>query len=57
LSRAPGARLPGGRAVFPGVPAQTPEEIMSIHGLEAAEPQALDPAKGVVVTAWRRAAN
>ena len=54
LSRASGVRLPGGRPVFPGVPAQTPEEIMSRHGLEAGERQALDPGKNLAVISWRR---
>ena len=54
LSRAPGVRLPGGRAVFPGVPRQTPEQILQRHGLVASAPQTLDAAKGVTVTVWRR---
>jgi dihydrofolate reductase len=54
LSRAPGVRLPGGRQVFPGVPVQTPEQILQRHGLTAGAPQTLDPAKGATVTVWRR---
>jgi hypothetical protein len=57
LSRAPNVRLPGGRPVFPGVPAQTPE-AMTNHGLEPGERQVLDPAKGVTLVSWRpRTAN
>ena len=54
LSRRPGLRLPGGRAVFPGVPAQTPEEILIAHGLTAGPRRLLDDATGASVTTWRR---
>ena len=54
LSRGPRVRLPGGRPVFPGVPRQTPEEIMAQHGLIAGAPQVLDAANGIAVTVWRR---
>ena len=35
LSRAPGVWLPGGRPVFPRVPARTPEDVLASHGLDA----------------------
>jgi len=54
LSRAPGVRLPGGRPVFPDVPAQTPEEVLAHHGLKPGRRQMLDPAKGLAVVDWRR---
>jgi hypothetical protein len=54
LSRAPGVRLPGGRPVFPGVPARTPEDVLASHGLERGQRQLLDPAKGLAVVSWRR---
>jgi hypothetical protein len=54
LSRAPGVRLPGGRAVFPGVPAQTPEQVMAQAGLHEAERRVLDPVHDLTVTQWRR---
>lgn len=54
LTRGPTPPLPGGRPVFPGVPAATPEEVMSRHGLTAAEHRVLDAAVGLAVTAWRR---
>jgi dihydrofolate reductase len=54
LSRAPGVRLPGGRAVFPEVPARTPEDVLASHGLAPGERQLLDPAKGVAVVIWQR---
>ncbi len=54
LSRAPHLRLPGGRPVFPGVPAHSPEDIMAEHGLKPGAPQTLDPDKGVTMQTWRR---
>ena len=54
LSRAPGVRLPGGRPVFPEVPAQPPEEVLKSHGLEPGERQLLDPAKDLAVVSWQR---
>jgi dihydrofolate reductase len=54
LSRLPGLRLPGGRAVFPGVPDQTPEEILSAHGLIPGPRRILDDATGASVVTWRR---
>jgi hypothetical protein len=56
LSQAPQVHLPGGEACFPGVPQKTPQEILAAHGLNAGEAQILDPAHGVSVTPWRRAA-
>ncbi len=37
LSRAPGARPPSGRPVFPRVPALTPEQVLAEHGLQSLE--------------------
>ncbi|MGI8524639.1 MAG: dihydrofolate reductase [Pseudolabrys sp.] len=54
LSRAQGVRLPGGRPVFPGVPAQTPEQIMTRHGLNPGPVQTLDAAKNLTMTTWSR---
>jgi hypothetical protein len=54
LSRAPGVRLPKGRPVFPGVPVETPEQVMVRHGLKAAGRQVLDAVHDITVTAWRR---
>lgn len=54
LSRAPGLRLPGGRPVFPGVPQQTPEQILEEHGLAPGPRQTLDAEHGITVTVWRR---
>lgn len=54
LSRRPGLRLPGGRAVFPGVPERTPEEILAAHGMKPGPRRILDQATGASVTEWRR---
>jgi len=54
LTRAPGVHLPGGRAVFPQVPVETPEQVLARHGLKAAAPQMLDVANGIAVVSWRR---
>jgi hypothetical protein len=54
LSRAPGVRLPGGRPVFPDVPARTPEEVLASHGLDPGQRQVLDPAVGLTVVSWQR---
>jgi dihydrofolate reductase len=57
LSRRPGLRLPGGRPVFPGVPEQSPEDILSAHGLMPGPRRMLDDATGASVTTWRRASE
>ncbi len=54
LSRAPGARLPGGRPVFPGVPDRSPEEVLASYGLAPGPREVLDATKGVAVVGWRR---
>ncbi len=54
LSRAPAVRLPGGRPVFPEVPARTPEEVLAANGLEIARRQMLNSAAGLVVVSWQR---
>ncbi len=56
LSQAPRVRLPNGEPCFPGVPAQSPQQILAAHGLKAGEPQLLDAADDVSVTPWRRSA-
>jgi dihydrofolate reductase len=57
LSRAPDVRLPGGRPVFLGVPARTPEEVLTDHGLEAGPRQPLDTAIGLTFVCWHRASK
>jgi hypothetical protein len=54
LSQAARVRLPGGEPCFPGVPAQSPQQILAAHGLKAGEAQILDGANDVSVTPWRR---
>jgi dihydrofolate reductase len=54
LSQAPRVRLPGGEPCFPGVPAQSPQQILSAHGLKAGDARILDSAHQVTVTPWRR---
>src|SRR6266700_3873890 len=49
LTRAPGIRLPGGRPVFPQVPARTPEEVLASHGLVPGSTQMLDAAMNLAV--------
>jgi dihydrofolate reductase len=57
LSRAPNVRLPGGRPVFPGVPARTPEEVLTGHGLDVGRRQLLDPARDLAVVSWQRSSE
>jgi len=54
LTRAPGVRLPGGRPVFPEVPARTPEDVLARHGLEPGPRQVLDAVRALAVVGWRR---
>jgi hypothetical protein len=53
LSQAARVRLPGGEPCFPGVPQNSPQEILAAHGLTAGDAQLLDSANGVSVTPWR----
>ncbi|RJF70006.1 dihydrofolate reductase [Rhodopseudomonas palustris] len=54
LSEALHVRLPGGQPCFPGVPAQTPQQVLAAHGLAPAERIVLDAPHDVGVTPWRR---
>ena len=54
LTRAPGLKLPGGRPVFPGVPAQAPEQVMTKAGLREGKTRVLDAPHNLTVTEWRR---
>jgi dihydrofolate reductase len=53
LSRAPDAHIPGGRPVFPGVPALTPEEVLASYGMVPGECQVLDEDKRLTVVSWQ----
>lgn len=57
LSRANKVRLPGGLPVFPEVPARTPEEVLSGHGLKAGPLQVLDAQANATLVAWSREAS
>jgi hypothetical protein len=54
LTRAPGLKLAGGRPVFPGVPAQSPEQVMTKAGLREGKTRVLDARHNLTVTEWRR---
>jgi dihydrofolate reductase len=57
LSQAPRVRIPDGEGCFPGVPAQSPQQILAAHGLEAGNTRILDAANDVSVTPWQRHAS
>jgi len=54
LTRVDRVRLPGGRPVFPGVPALKPEDLLSRHGLKSSPPRLLDAASGATLMTWQR---
>ena len=54
LSRAGKVRLPGGRPVFPQVPALMPEDVLANHGLEPGPARVLDAAAGATLVTWER---
>jgi len=56
LSEARSVLIPGGQGVFPGVPAQSPQQILASHGLNAGDAEILDAAHDVSVTPWQRRA-
>ncbi len=56
LSRIAGVRLPGGRPVFPQVPAQTPEAVLAEHGLRDKGCELSDPAARLIISRWERPA-
>jgi dihydrofolate reductase len=54
LTRAARARLPGGRPVFPQVPARTPEDVLAEHELSPGPARVLDDKAGMSLTTWER---
>ena len=54
LSRAGKVRIPGGRPVFPQVPACTPEEVLRNHGLTAGRVRVLDAGAEATLVTWQR---
>ncbi|MEA2975622.1 MAG: hypothetical protein QOF19_1142 [Alphaproteobacteria bacterium] len=55
LTRAERARLPGGRPVFPEVPARSPEDLLQSHGLKPGPAQMLDAEQEVTLVTWKSA--
>jgi hypothetical protein len=57
LSRAHGVKLRGGRSVFSACDAGvSAASVLEQHGLRLSKTMPLDPAHGVEMTIWRRAA-
>jgi dihydrofolate reductase len=54
LSYAGNARLPGGRPVFPQVPAQSPENVLRQNGLAPGPIHVFDRDKNASVVTWSR---
>lgn len=54
LSQAHGITIENGLGVFPQVPERTPQQILARHGLSPHETRALDAAKNLDLTVWRR---
>jgi len=52
LSRADHLRLPGGRPVFPQVPAMTPEQVLQSHGYAPGPTRLLDGGQDVRLVTW-----
>jgi dihydrofolate reductase len=52
LTRADHVQLPGGRPVFPGVPASTPEEVLLGRGYKPGPARLLDAEKDVRLVMW-----
>ncbi len=52
LTRADHVHLPGGRPVFPEVPALTPEEVLRRRGLRPGPKRVLDAEKDVILVTW-----
>lgn len=56
LSRIAGVCLPGGRPVFPQVPAETPEAVLAAHRLCDKGSILTDPAARLIISRWERKA-
>lgn len=54
LSRAGKVRLPGGRPVFPQVPALTPEQVLAGRGLRPGPVRVLDAQADATLVTWQR---
>jgi hypothetical protein len=53
LSRVATVRLPGGRPIFPTVPEQSPEQVLSAHGLIPGGTRTLDVDAQATLVVWR----
>ncbi len=54
LTRVADIRLPGGRPLFPGIPASSAEELLRRHGLKPEPDRILDASAALTLTTWRR---
>jgi dihydrofolate reductase len=54
LTRAAGTHLPGGRPVFPLVPARTPDALLAEAGLKPGPARVLDASRAVSLVTWTR---
>ena len=55
LTKAPLAKIPGGRPVFPSVgPHRIPEDALADCGLEPGPPREIDAAERITLTTWTR---
>jgi dihydrofolate reductase len=54
LTRAGNVRLPGGRPVFPGVPAASPDRLLAGSGLKPDATRVLDASGALTLVTWRR---
>jgi hypothetical protein len=52
LSRAGKVAIPGGRPVFPQVPTQTPEQVLSSYGMVAGPGRVLDVQADATLVIW-----
>lgn len=57
LSQTHDVRLPGGVPIFRGVPARSPQTILSAYGLISTEAKVLDATRSAYLTAWRKPAK
>jgi dihydrofolate reductase len=57
LTQAPHASIPEGRPVFPGIPPQTPEDLLRQHGLQPGRVIGLDLEADISVHVWERLAS
>lgn len=54
LTRARGVTLPNGRPIFPGVPLNSPETLLTESGMVPGKTQILDAARGISMVPWQK---